>query len=88
MSDTTAHERLTLALIALADRDKRTPCQGPHCDRWTSDDPDEREWAAHMCRMCPLLRECGEAADETKERFGVWAGRDRTPKSRTTKKAS
>jgi hypothetical protein len=83
MSDENGTERLTRELMALADRDQSTPCQSsPHRDRWTSDDPDEREWAAHMCRMCPLLRECGLAADDRKERWHVYGGRDRSVKTR------
>ena len=74
------------ALDHLENRGLTTPCQREHGDRWISEDPDEREWAAHCCRTCPVLRECAKAADENKERFGVWAGRDRTPTQR--KKAS
>lgn len=80
---------LTAALDNLRDRDQRTPCQGKHSQRWTSDEADDREWAAHMCRMCPVLTECGNAADERREKWHVWAGKDRSPKTRTTtRKAS
>lgn len=82
MTDTNASERLTLALIALADRDQRTPCQNPRTrHRWTSDGADEREAAAHECRFCPLLTECAEAGDELKAEF-VWGGTDRTKTQR------
>jgi hypothetical protein len=76
----TATEQLTLVLLELADRGRRTPCQGRHRDRWTSDDAEEREWAASVCSTlgCAVLEACGAAADEQDERYGVWGGRDRT----------
>lgn len=76
----TAWERLTQGLLQLADRDQKTPCQGRRRDRWTSDDPDERAWAASVCSSlgCPLIDACAAAADESGERFGVWAGVDLT----------
>lgn len=84
----TAGEALTLALLDLAENDQRAPCQGRRRDRWTSDDAAEREWAASVCASlpCPILAECGAAAAEARERFGVWAGVDRTatPKARRT----
>jgi hypothetical protein len=76
----TAAEALTRALVELVDRGERTPCQGRRRDRWTSDCADDRAWAASVCRSlaCPLLTQCRAAADEGKEKFGVWAGVDRT----------
>jgi hypothetical protein len=57
-----------------------TPCQGRRRDRWTSDDATERQWAASVCQSlrCAVLIECGAAADEQGERFGVFGGTDRT----------
>ncbi len=72
---------LSLALLELADHGQRTPCQSSRRrDRWTSDDAAERAWAAAVCLTlgCPVLTECGAAADQQDERFGVWGGRDRT----------
>ncbi len=74
----TAAEVLGHALLELAERHLTTPCQGRHRDRWTSDDATQREWAAHSCRLCPILAVCCLAADEQGERFGTWAGTDRT----------
>ncbi len=76
----TAAERLTIALLELADQGRVTPCQGRRRDRWTSDDADEREWAASVCSTlgCRVLEQCGAAAVEGKESFAVWGGRDRT----------
>src|SRR5438309_1022996 len=53
-------------------------CQGIHADLWTSEDPDEREGATYRCVGCPALDACGAFADLARERFGVWAGKDKT----------
>jgi len=75
----TASEILSVALSALADRRLRTPCQNPRTrDRWTADNHEDREYAAAACRSCPVLPECRAAAEQMKERWGVWAGVDRT----------
>lgn len=68
-----AAERLTAALVELASHGGRPPCgDWQERDYWLSDDPSEREQAAAWCAGCPVIRECGEAADENGERFGVW----------------
>lgn len=84
----TAWETLTAALISLRDRDQRTPCQSRHRNRWTSDDAEDREWAAAACRLCPLVAECAAAAEETRERHYVWAGVDRTARPTKRRAAS
>ena len=73
----TSSEELTRALLDLEDRGQRAPCQGKRRDRWTSDDRDEREWAASVCvgLGCPLLQPCGVAGEERAELF-VWGGVD------------
>ncbi len=73
----TPHDRLALALAGLLAEGNRPPC-GDGSGAWTSEDRDERTMAARACMPCPLLTVCREAADSTKERFGVWGGRDRT----------
>ena len=80
----TAAEELGRALLDLHDHGQATPCQGKRRDRWTSDDRDERAWAASVCTSlgCPLLALCGAAADEASEPWGVWAGVDRAPTTR------
>ena len=56
-----------------------TPCAGR--DEWTDDEAKVRAAAAAVCRSsCPLLDACRAAADSTNERFGVFAGTDRTPR--------
>ena len=79
----TAEELLTLALADLADQGRATPCQGRRRDRWTSDDSNDREWAAAVCvgLGCPVLLQCRAAAEERDERFGVWGGVDCTAPS-------
>ncbi len=86
---TAAAEVLGRALLELAERHLTTPCQGRHRDRWTSDDATQRAWAAAVCvgLSCQLLEECGLAADEQGERFGVWAGVDRTVVTPKTKRS-
>ena len=80
----TAQQQLTEALLALLERGQTPPCRrSRHRDYWTSDDREEREYAAASCRMCPLLADCRAAADEAKEKFGVWAGVDRTTTTTT-----
>lgn len=73
---TTPHERLAWGLAGLLAEGDLPPCCGSGA--WVSEDRDERSLAALACMPCPLLEVCGEAADSTKERFGVWAGVDRT----------
>ena len=60
--------------LALAGVDP--PCKGE--PEWCSDDPGDREAAAHLCQPCPVLALCGAYATANQESFGVWGGRDRT----------
>lgn len=64
--------------LAEALTETRTPCCGS--DAWTSEDPAARASAVLACRACPLTEACRAAADSTHERFGVWAGEDRSPR--------
>ena len=65
-----ATHTLTHALRTLADHGTAVPCQGRRADRWTSDDRDERAWAASVCTglACPLLEQC-QAAAESRAQF-------------------
>ena len=76
---------LSAALLTLAARDQRTPCQGRYSELWTSEDFTQRAVASPLCECCPLLTKCADYATELKASFGVWAGTDRTP---TTRKAT
>lgn len=62
----TAAEQLTRALVELATQGRRPRCGEPG---------GHELW----CTGCPVLVECGAAADEHDERFGVFGGTDRTP---------
>jgi len=76
----TAAEQLTRRLVDLAAQGRRPRCGEPGGHQlWLSDNADDRALAATWCTGCSVLTECGAAADERGERFGVWAGRDRTP---------
>jgi Transcription factor WhiB len=72
-----ASETLTAALIALGARGMCTPCSQPETHHyWLSEIEAERKQAAAWCRPCPVLIECGQAAEAHDERWGVWASKD------------
>lgn len=75
----TSAEALTRRLVDLATEGRRPRCgeAGGH-ELWCSDDATDRAQAASWCLGCPVLVECGAAADEHGERFGVFGGTDRT----------
>jgi hypothetical protein len=74
-----ASERLTQALAELARSGELHHCGDPSTGwMWLSDDVEDRALAIKLCRGCPVFDLCGEAASLQRERFGVWAGRDRT----------
>jgi len=75
----TAAEQLTRAMVSLAAHGRRPRCGEPGGpEMWLSDDADDRAQAATWCTGCSVLVECGAAADEHGERFGVFGGTDRT----------
>jgi len=84
----TAAEQLTRALVVLATEGRRPRCGEPggH-EMWCSDDATDRAQAARWCTGCLVLLECGSAADEQGERFGVFGGRDRTVVTPKTKRS-
>lgn len=76
-----ASERLTKALIDLAAAGLRTHCSDPETHHlWLSEYPEERAQAAKLCEGCPVLIECWTASVARDERWGVWAGIDRSPR--------
>jgi hypothetical protein len=75
---------LSAALLTLAARDQRTPCQGRYSELWTSEDYTQRAETIPLCAGCDLITKCADYATELKASFGVWAGVDRTPSTRTT----
>lgn len=74
----TPGELLTLALRSALESGNRPPCTGPAWRRWTSESADERAEAARLCGPCSITDACRAAADYHRERWGTWAGRDRT----------
>ena len=80
----TAAKVMSAALLNMAARDQRTPCQGRYGELWTSEDYTQRAETIPLCVGCPLLTLCAQYAAELKASFGIWAGIDRTP---TTRKA-
>lgn len=59
-----------------------TPCADDP-DRWVEPiTPAVAEWAAHQCGRCLVLDLCSAFAIANRERTGgIWAGKDRTPRS-------
>lgn len=78
----TSHDDMTKALVKLLDSGGRPPCSDGS-DAWLSEDREERAIAARRFQPCPLLVLCVAAAESTRERFGVWGGRDLTPHVKT-----
>jgi hypothetical protein len=70
--------RFSQAVIEACDRGSP-----PHCydagDFWVSESVEDRRTAEQLCRGCPVLKYCHAAATARRERFGVWAGVDRSP---------
>lgn len=76
-----AHQALALALQQLTTTGARVPCTGDH--RFISEDHRQRGTAAELCGACPLSIACHEAGRH--EKFGIWAGIDRTPRAANAK---
>jgi len=55
------------------------PCRGRNADWWTSNNAEHREAAAYRCAGCPITMHCARYAEAAREKFGTWAGVDRTP---------
>jgi hypothetical protein len=73
---------MSAALLSLAARDERTPCQGRYSELWTSENYTQRAETIPLCIGCDLLTLCAQYATELRASFGVWAGIDRTPTNR------
>jgi len=84
----TAADELSAAVQALVLDHQIIPC-GLDPGPWFGDSPDERAEAAERCSGCAVLDLCAAAADENREKWGVWGGVDRQPQrpnQQTTKK--
>jgi hypothetical protein len=73
----TPTEALHLKMASLAKLDRYPNCRDDS-HLFLSEYEKERAQAVVMCNGCLLLLECGAAADEHNEKWGVWAGKDRT----------
>jgi hypothetical protein len=72
-------DRLTRALVDAASAGLRPNCSDPPSRHlWLSEHEGERREAARLCAGCAVFGPCGTAAEARQERFGVWAGVDRT----------
>lgn len=70
-----ARAELARALLTLAEGGQRPRCSdAPHLA--LSDDAADRAIASTWCNGCPIFDACHEAGQF--ERFGIWAGQDRT----------
>jgi len=67
----------------LSDADS-VPCREQSSYLWTSERPEEREAATFRCTGCPVIGACRDYATAAREKFGTWAGVDRTPGKATT----
>ncbi len=78
-----------MALRATLEGGNRPPCTRPDNWRWwTSEDGAERAQAAQLCHGCAITAACRAAADAHRERFGVWAGKDRTTRQHRNKQGA
>jgi hypothetical protein len=74
---------LAEALAELANDRIKVPCaEDLATDLWFAETPAERAEAATWCDGCAVFTECAAASVEVRPRFGVWAGRDWTPRPR------
>lgn len=71
------------------------PLDGPACarsdqspDLWFSEIPEDQALAVAICSGCPVRRVCHVKAEANRERFGIWAGTDRTEVRRTRRGAA
>ena len=74
-------ERLAAALADLEAQGVLTPCQHGAGALWLSDDYLERRKAAALCKACPVIDVCGDAAvvaglSGGRATFGVYAAHD------------
>ena len=73
----TARFTKTLEIITAAGI--RIHCSDPETRYlWLSDHAEDRARAVRLCRGCPILTPCREAASVRRETFGVWGAEDRT----------
>ena len=50
------------------------PCHIEDPDLWFAEDPRDLDRAKALCELCPIRRECLNAALQRQEPWGVWGG--------------
>jgi hypothetical protein len=52
----------------------KTPCEASDPELWFVDDSDREavEFAKSLCRTCPVMDACREAAFVTRQDWGIW----------------
>jgi hypothetical protein len=84
----TASKAFNQALIELAARGERPRCSDPVTrEMWTSEDVADRAIAALWCTGCDVLDLCAAVAVEEDHRWGIWGGREFSPRSRSQRAA-
>ena len=79
-----AAERLLTATDTAIRAGLTLPCLAGHPgDPWLAEDENQRADAVRACRSCPVIAECLGYARAHRTTFGVYGGRDFTPKPRT-----
>lgn len=72
-----------MALAEVAEARIAVPCaEDLATDLWFAETPAGRAEAAAHCDGCVVFTACNAAATELRPRFGVWAGRDWSPRPR------
>ena len=82
-----AARAIDAALLTMAHRDQRTPCQGRDAALWLSEYYAWRAVAIPLCTGCELITLCAQYGDEIKASAAVYGGTDRTPTTRKGKVA-
>jgi hypothetical protein len=70
-----ASERLSRALVTLAEQNFTTPCQGDDGWLFLAEEQHFRDQAIPSCRPCPVRDVCADAAVSMRVSFGVWASK-------------
>lgn len=79
MVEESPHQAMIIALSDAHHRGLVIPCRTDAGWLWTSEEATDRAEAARRCTAdaCPVIEQCGAAADASAERWHVWAGVDR-----------
>ena len=75
---------LIAAIMRRTPRLDRPACLDYDPDLWFADGGAELAAARSICGSCPAIDSCRNAAESASEEWGVWAGKDRTKRHRST----